>query len=354
MDIRPINAQIMPIVTKLVENKVVTGAVNLVVLLMIVSFLPSCNRKSPFEVNISSVKAEPVSIKRYEQVLFTIDPKNLRVEIDPFITDFEIFLGQEINTLQGQQQLVDYVSNPFNRDLFNDVNVVWQNVSELEKQLAQLFRYLRYHFPEIQNPQVYTYVSGVDFEFPVYFEDGILVIALDMFLGRGNINYDKAGLPAFKRTRFVPEAVVTEVARAIGRHFLYNTGNRPENLLDFMVNEGKLLYFIDAMLPSVSDSLKMYYTTHQLQWAQNNEGHAWAFLLNNEMLYSADRQLIQKLTGDAPFTSLFSTVSAPRMGTYNGWQIVRGYMTRNRGVSLQELLNIKDSREILSGSRYRP
>jgi len=315
----------------------------------------SCKRKPPFDVNLSSIKAEPLSIKRYEQVLFRLDTANLRSEIEPYISDFYLFLGDEINTPQGQQQLIDYISEPFNRELFNDVSRTWGSLDELEKQLMQTFRYLRYHFPDAQTPEVFTYISGIDFEFPVYYEDGVVVIALDMFMGKDYINYDRARVPVFKRTRFVPEAVAVEVARAMGRDILNRSGNRPESLLDFMVKEGKLLYFIDAMLPSVPDSLKIYYTSEQISWATRNEGHAWAFLLNNEMLYSADRQIIQKLTEDAPFTSFYSTGSAPRMGSYKGWQIVRGFMERNSDIPLTELMfELNDSQAILSGSRYRP
>ncbi len=317
--------------------------------------LSACKRKPHYEANISHIDIDPVEIKRYEKALFTIDPHNLREEIEPYINDFYLFLGEEINTPMGQQQLFDYITDAFIREIYEDVAEIWPTTEGLQEQLNLAFRYFHYHFPDHNIPEIYTYVSGLDFEYPVFYQDDVVVIALDMFLGRHYDNYDKVGVPAFKRVRFSPEAAPVEVMREIGQYILARSPFRPETLLDFMIFEGKLLYFLDSMFPAFADSLKIFYSTDHINWARNNEGHSWSFLVNNEMLYQTDRQMIQKFTGDAPFTAPFSNQSAPRMGVYIGWQIVREYMRRNDNVSLNELIfQRNDSRAILQGARYRP
>ncbi|TVQ10298.1 MAG: hypothetical protein EA361_14205 [Bacteroidetes bacterium] len=288
-------------------------------------------------------------------MLFGLDPANLSEQIEPHIDEFYLFLGDEINTPAGQQQLYDYVTNPFSREVYDDLLNVWPNVNSLEEQLNLAFRYFHYHFPEVHIPEVYTYLSGIDFEYPVFYQDDVMVIALDMFLGKNYVNYDRVGIPAFKRVRFTPEAAGVEVMREVGQTLLHQSSFVPETLLDFMIFEGKLLYFLDCMFPKHPDSLKIYYTSQHIQWAETNEGQSWTFMLNNELLYNTDRQLIQKMTGDTPFTAPFSANSSPRMGVYNGWQIVREYMRRNQDVSLSELFYERnDSRQILQGARYRP
>lgn len=318
-------------------------------------FITACRQTPHYQADISSVKMEPVEVQRYEKMLFNLDPANLSEEIDPHVDEFYVFLGEEINTPVGQQQLYDYITNPFSREVFDDLIEVWPDIAPLEKQLNGALRYFHYHFPEIQIPEVYTYLSGIDFEYPVIYQDDVVVIALDMFLGRDYANYERVGIPAFKRVRFVPEAAGVEVMREMGQNLLHQTSFVPETLLDFMIFEGKLLYFMDCVFPEMPDSTKMYYTTQQIEWAEANEGQSWTFMLNNELLYNTDRQLIQKMTGDAPFTAPFSTNSSPRMGVYNGWQIVREYMRRNQDVTLVELFYEKnDSRQILQGASYRP
>ncbi len=324
------------------------------VLILIILFLGGCKRKSPWDVNISSVEVTPVEVKRYEKVLFEIDPGNLRQEIDPYIDDYNLFLGEEINTPMGQQQLYDYITDPMIRDLYDDTQQVWSDIDELEEDLTLALRYLKYHFPQYPKPVFYSYISGLDFEHPVKYFEGNLIVGLDMFLGRDYENYEKVGVPAFKRTRFVPDAASVEIMREYGQVLQQNYPMAPETLLDFMVEEGKLLYFMDSMFPDLPDSLKISYTTRQINWAQQNEGHSWSFYVNNELLYDTERQMIQKLTGTGPFTAPFGNESAPRMAVYNGWQIVRSFMERNDDVSLEELFGMTDSREILSQSRYRP
>lgn len=344
----------MPIVIR-VKESVSFGRMLPILLMISIVALTSCKKQPHWKANVSSIKIDPVEVKRYDRVLFNIDAANLRQELDPYIDEYYVFLGDEIDTPSGQQQLFEYLQNEFIREVYDDTQKVWEDASELEKELTQAFRYYNYHFPEKQIPDIYSYISGIDFEIPVFYQQGTAVIGLDMFLGRDYHNYDRVAVPAFKRVRFVPQAAPLELMRSLGKYLQMEATEVPAHLLDFMILEGKLLYYMDCMFPDHADSLKIYYTADQLTWAQQNEGQSWVFLLNNEMLYSGDRQLIQKLTGDTPFTAPFSLGSSPRMGSYHGWMIVREYMRLNPEVSLQQLLNEKrDSREILSASRYRP
>ncbi|MFN2396048.1 MAG: hypothetical protein ABR597_10215 [Bacteroidales bacterium] len=295
-----------------------------------------------------------MEIRRYEQLLFNVNPFTIMEDIEPYADEFSFFLGEAIYTEAGQEQLYDYITDPFVQEIWEDTNESWEDVSDLEKDLTFAFRYFRYHFPSRELPTFYSYVSGLDYEQPVKYIDNNVIIGLDMFLGADYRNYERVGAPAFKRIRFNKNAVPVEVFRAIAEDMIIRGQNMPETFLDFIVHEGKILYFIDCMLPQMEDSLKISYTTQQLDWANRNQGQAWAFYLDNEMFYSTDRQLIQKFIGAAPFTAPFSRGSAPRMGSFTGWQIVREYMRRNPDVTLTQLFYEKDAREVLSESRYRP
>ena len=61
-----------------------------------------------------------------------------------------------------------------------------------------------------------------------------------------------------------------------------------------------------------------------------------------------------KYTAEGPFTAAFSKESAPRIGYWIGWQIVRQYMKNNPEVTLQDLINETDSQLLLSKSKYKP
>jgi hypothetical protein len=313
------------------------------------------NKKKPhYQVDISAIEIDKVSVGRYEEVLFNLNPFTLGQDIKPYIDRFYVFLGEAINTEEGQEQLFEYVTDPQARELYLDTREVWPVVTALENELTQAFRYYKFHFPEQDLPQVFTYVSGLDFNFPVKYHENVLVIGLDLYLGHNYHLYPKVGVPAYQTFTMQPPFAVIDVMKIIGEKHLQQSVSVPESFLDFMIYEGKLRYFLDCMLPAYHDTLKIAYTSDQLNWLQKNEGRVWAYFLENEMLYSSERQTIIKFIGDAPFTAPFSRNAPPRTASFIGWQIVREFMKKNPDFSLKDLLNEKDSQKILSRSGYRP
>nr|WP_079715265.1 hypothetical protein [Parapedobacter luteus] len=77
--------------------------------------------------------------------------------------------------------------------------------------------------------------------------------------------------------------------------------------------------------------------------------------MQENLLYEADYNRIQKYLGEAPFTPELGeqNESAPKLGVFIGWQMVRKYMDRNPETTLTELLDISDAQTILDGSKYR-
>ncbi|PJB58994.1 MAG: gliding motility lipoprotein GldB, partial [Bacteroidetes bacterium CG_4_9_14_3_um_filter_41_19] len=57
---------------------------------------------------------------------------------------------------------------------------------------------------------------------------------------------------------------------------------------------------------------------------------------------------------EAPFTTGFSNESAPRVGIWLGWQIVKAYHENHPEISLNELISNADTQEILQKSGYKP
>jgi uncharacterized protein YjaZ len=125
-------------------------------------------------------------------------------------------------------------------------------------------------------------------------------------------------------------------------------------LLDEMIEAGKRLYFVDAMIPATEDCYKIGYTQAQADWIIKNEAHVWAAIIENRMLYASDGQTIRLFMADGPFTAEFSKESPPRLGEWIGWQIVKRYMSNSDEVTLPQLMNETDAQKILTLSRYKP
>ncbi len=311
--------------------------------------------RSPFyEADISGITADSVVIRQYEEVLFNLNPFILRQEIEPHLHEFSFFLGERIDDEDGQQQLYDYVTDPFMIDLYIDAREIWPGMQDLENALTEAFRYYRYHFPEDTIPKIYTYISGIDYQMPVIYSDGHLAIALDAYLGSNYKMYGRLGIPVYQSRWMTPERVPADVMHQLAVKHLSRVTPRPETLLEHMVHQGKIMYFLDCMLPHVEDTMKIKYTGTQQTWMKRNAGLAWTYKIENDLLYDTDHGAITKFTGEAPFTSAFSGNSAPRTGAWLGWQMVREFMRRHDDVSLQELIHETDARKILTRSRYRP
>ena len=114
---------------------------------------------------------------------------------------------------------------------------------------------------------------------------------------------------------------------------------------------------MDQILPdNTADTIKIGYTGAQIAWCEQFEGNIWAYLLENELLYQTDYQKIQTYLTDGPFTPQLgeNRSSAPKLGVWMGWQIVRKYMEENPSVTLQQLMNETDAQKVLTRAKYKP
>ena len=215
-----------------------------------------------------------------------------------------------------------------------------------------LFR-SKYYFPEDTVPEIYTFFSS--FGYSVVSLDGIVGLALDKYLGKKFYYlYDKVGWSNYQKRRMIKKIIPVDIMQSVAvSDFPYDTENG-DNLLRKMIYEGKIQYYLNCMLPEVADTLKWRYTKRQLHWAEKYENKIWSYIVEQKLLFSSEQSEIRKLTGDGPYTSAFTDVSAPRAGSFIGYKIVEKYMKNNKNISLKELMEEKDERKILAGAKYNP
>lgn len=324
----------------------------LLAILIVLRFTDKTGRK-PYQADVSGVEIEPIQISRFEKVLFNINPFQIHEELEPHIDEFYFFLGDEIDNPMAQRQLFDYITDPVIIELYNETDKVFSELTELENELTNAFKYYKYYFPDNEIPKVFSYVSGLDIFYPIKQTDNNIAIALDMYLGRDYAKYRRVGIPAYQLMMRSQEFIVRDVMHEIAESMV-GKNIKPESLVDFMIYEGMKLYFLDCMLPHVHDTLKIGYNSRQEYWMKRNKGHVWSYFVDNQLFYSTNRHNINSFLIEAPFTSPFTHNSAPRVAVWLGWQIVREYMNRNRDVELSDLIEIANAEEIFVKSRYKP
>lgn len=305
------------------------------------------------KADVSDVKIENIKISRYEQALFGIDKTNLKQELEKLQPSFPVFLDGDLSDSVNLKRIYDYLSDTMLVSVYRDCQAKYPGLTAFESEFTEALRHLKYYYPKETLPDVYTYVSGFDFEYPVQYFDGHLLVALDMYLGADYPRYRKLGLANYILRRFSSDYLIRDCMMAIAQS---QTDNRKVGsaLIDKMIVEGKKLWFVSAMMPDLPETILLDYTPAQLEWATRGESVVWAFLIENEMLYSTEMQHAQKLISDGPFTSYFGAESPSRLGVFIGYKIVSSFMNKKPDISLNQLMHNYNAQELLNSSGYKP
>jgi hypothetical protein len=320
------------------------------------------NKRDPLVVDISDIDVK-ISVDRFEHDLFkSNDDITKRIDYlnKKYPVFFEIFNEFIINigpayengeiSLKYINKLNTFIDDFAVRQAMQAVDEEFENIDELNEILTKGFKHYLYYYPDSTLPRVISYIAGFNHSIVTY--DSIIAIGLDKYLGSECELYYRLQIPEYARfvmdRKFIPYDAMRAYAEML---FPYN--DSADNLVNRMVYEGQILYFLDAMYPGSADELKIGYSQSQLEYCINHERDMWAYLIENKVLFTTNYLRIKNFVGSAPFTKDFGNESPPRSGVWLGWQIVRSYM-KNNSVSLQELMKMDDYYIILKDSQYDP
>jgi gliding motility-associated lipoprotein GldB len=320
----------------------------------------SCSRtKKP---NVDHINVD-IKIERFDHDLYRGKGKNVALtdsmlhrKYGAFYEDF-IFkmVGNESYT--RQEVLQGLYDDKAYTDLNREVDSVFPNLKTTEAQLTETFKYIKYYYPQTSIPRFIAFLSGFSYQTPI--GDNYMGIGLDMFLGQDSKFYGALvnSIPLYMSRRFTPAYIVPRVSEYFVRENLFKERDEDRSLLAKMIYNGKVLYFMEQVLPEhTPDSIKIGYTDKQLAWCNNYEGEIWAFYLESNLLYETDYSKIQVYLSEGPFTPGLGerNESAPKLAVWTGWQIVRKYMEENPKVTLKQLMADTDAQKILTRSKYKP
>lgn len=330
----------------------------LVLLLLLVLAFTSC-KKNRLKIDVSGIETN-MEIHRFEQVMLGGESLDLAQKVNGFCEYHpqfcELYFEEVIrvgntDSPEFENNLLWFVSDTVYRKVADDVLTTFSKFDEYENAIKKGFKHYRYYFPNAPVPDVYTYFSGLN-ESIVVAED-FVGISLDKYLGADCVYYQYMGIPIYKARNMNPQKMITDIFYAWAlTEFPKN--DDVDNLLSNMIFQGKLLYFTEAMNPTMHDSIIIGFTGEQIKWCNEHEAYMWAFLAEKGLLFTSERLELRRYVGDGPFTNTFSQDSPGRTGVWLGWQIVRSFMNKNPEVSLAGLFEINNAQEILNQSGYFP
>ncbi len=315
--------------------------------------LSSCENDKPnLAVNLEGIPAPSIKILRYEQAMFSLNMDSFNTEIAKLQPQFPLFLNGNLNDSLAVLSLKAFFSDAYMIELNQLVQNKFADIAPLQNKISKAMQYYRYYFDIPQSFSFYSYVSGLDVNNPIKVIDSNIIIGLDLYLGSSAKVYELSGFPKYISNWLTPESILPDVASELYRGMVPEQ-DLSNQLLDQMIYEGKRLYFVQALMPEIADTLLLHYSAPQMKWCYENEAKLWALMIENQFIFKNDVQIQKKFMDNGPFTTVFAGEAPSRIGHFIGWRIVSKYMA-NTKLELQELLLQEDTQLILKRSKYKP
>lgn len=303
-------------------------------------FFLSCNDTNKVAEEIDKIAIE-LKISRFDREFATATADKLPElrKVYPYL--FPAPDSVWIKKLQDSLQI----------ELFQEVGNTFNSFEEEELNLVQLFKHIKYYFPEQKIPHVITVTNDVRYNDRIIFADSLLFIGLDNYLGAEHKYY--GGFQRYIAKALDRMYIPSDVASAFAKKVVPRPRDR--TFLARMIYFGKELYLKDKLMPLASDANKIGYTEDEITWALGSEEPIWRNFVEQEHLYSTDNMLNQRFLDQAPFSKFgleLDNESPGRLGRYIGWQIVKAFMEKNP-ISLKQMLTMSEE-EIFKKSNYKP
>ncbi len=327
--------------------------------------LAACNNgeKTP---NVSGIKVN-LDARRFDKDLTAIDTTHIAFGLQQLKNKYPDFLDFYLDTLMGlgihgnyidtadaiHTGLRTYLTYKDYRGLLDTVSVHFPDLTSINEHLTKGFQYMLYYYPKYHVPKVIYSVFWLN-KLPVFMEtNGNIGVDLDMFLGPDYPYYKSVGVPEYTAKHLVPGYIPVAVFSLIydDMHPFQREGR---NLLDMMIQRGKMQYFLSKVLPFLNDAERLAYSKEDLQGCEKNEVQVYNYFVKNNLFYQKDLQTVFRYVNDGPNTEEIAKQCPGNIGTWLGYQIVKAYMREHPETTLPELFELNDPQKLLEGSKYNP
>ncbi len=317
--------------------------------LITLAFFTSCN--SDTDIDISGIEKEARFI-RFDSAFFNSDTAMTQSEIDRLSTLYPPFFEAGKNPRFWKSQR----NEPNQNELYQASKKVLSNFGGLNENLSFSMKHYYYYFPNTPEITFYTYISNLDFQYPILYspEQSICFAAVDLYLGQDKKYYNtqQEYQNYFKQPAFLVRDCIDAVTE-----IHVSRKEESASLLDDMIYYGRRLYILEKMMPQKDKTIIIQYPPDKLQFCESNERTIWAYFIENNFLFDTSQDLKRRFIELAPFSKFrmkFDNETPGMIGRWIGWQIVSAYMENNPSVTLEELGKETDSRKILKLSEYKP
>ncbi|MCR5423434.1 MAG: DUF2268 domain-containing protein [Bacteroidales bacterium] len=294
-----------------------------------------------------------IEILRFDKLLFDTPANQLQERLSKEYGTFSCpLLNVCPDDANYMNQVLGFVQDKVMNELYDTVSRHFDKLYWLEDELTGALDRAKEADADIDITKVIAFISGwLDYDHRVAADKHTILIAIDQYIIPYTEKYAYFGLPMYIVNLSDSAYLPVDCMSAVAKQYI----EKPKGdltLLDYMIAEGKALYFLEITLPQADETVRLRYTDDQLAWMRGNESNVWAYFIQGKLLYEKDFTKIHNFIDEAPKTNAFRD-SAPRTAAYVGWQIVRQYAKKTH-CDLKELFEETDAQKILKTSGYRP
>lgn len=249
-------------------------------------------------------------------------------------------------------RLFSRFSNPHIDTLLMETHRIFGDGTGLREQFTQAYANIKYYYPDFQPPRIQTLISGLETD--LFITDSTVFVGLDYFLGSG-AKYRPNNMYAYMLRRYTKDFILPSVMLLTGVDSRFNKNNEEDKtVLAEMIAYGKAYYFAKRMLPCVSDSLLMGFSSREMEGSLTHEELIWSRLVQDQVLFSSSHLVKQRFLAERPKTIEVGEDCPGRIAQWIGWRIVEKYMEEHPEVTLPQLMSISDAPRIFRESGYKP
>ncbi|UAY57177.1 gliding motility protein GldB-related protein [Arachidicoccus terrestris] len=305
-------------------------------------------RKGP---NIRKVKLD-IKVDHFEKDFFALDTnthymseglKRLKTQYGYF---YEGFL-YNIAAFSMDDAVLPDEMNKFiveNRYLYDSIDDYIPHLDRQLKKIENALKRAKIYFPHLSLPgRIITYIGPVD-GYGCFASKAGLAIGLQQFLGPGFTGYQSDYLLSLfgqqRLHQFTPDYIAPSV---IGSWIAKIFPDKAEQytLKDKMIEEGRKLYVLKALLPDLPDSLIFGYSGKQMTWCANNTYLIKKYFEHEKLLQIQNPEIIVEYMSDNQRPDDLPMEYPNNIGKYLGFLYVKEYMKDHPKINLPQLMGEK-------------
>lgn len=301
----------------------------------------------------------PWTVQRFERDLFAIDTLHLDTRLDQLTAQYPGFTQDFLYNILGSRPESVAKDLPTFIRSYRD----WQRQIPgdliLEPQFQKVRQgcaYFKHYFPEYTLPKrLITFVGPVN-SYGNILTNEALAVGLQIYMGKDFAWYASAEgqqmYPPYLSRRFDPAYIPVNCMKNLVDD-LFPDQSQGQPLVEQMIESGKRVYLLQALLPKVPDTLITGYSAAQLRACYAGEQGIWSFFIQNDLLFSKEIQQVRDYLGESPGTPVLGDWAPGNLGQFCGWQIVKEWMQKNQGTSMIQMMQTPASR-IFQEAKYKP